>query len=100
MIMATTMQDILGAINPIKSELKTTFKVNRIGIFGSVVRGEEKKTSDIDFLVDLDQDADLLDLIGLAQFLEERLHRRCDVVPRNALRPELRDRILSEVQYA
>ena len=41
--------------------------------------------------------ADLFDLIGLSQFLEERLQRPVDVVPRRALREELRDAVLQEV---
>ena len=95
-----SVQDILESIKEIKSELKVSFKVKQIGIFGSLVRGEQSESSDVDLLVDLDQEADLLDLIGLSQFLEEHLHQRCDVVPRNALRPEIRDQVLHEVKYA
>ncbi len=47
------------------------------------------KESDIDVLVDFQEDADLLDLVGLGLFLEERLGRRVDVVPRKALRKEI-----------
>jgi len=93
------MQEIFSVLREIKPALKVEFKVNEIGIFGSVARGDQKAASDIDFLVDLDYGADLVDLIGLSQFLEERLRQRCDVVPRNALRPELRERILREVRY-
>jgi uncharacterized protein len=93
------LQDILFTLGTVKSDLKTIFKVNEIGIFGSIARGEQKDTSDVDILVEFDKEADLLDLIGLSQFLEERLHRRVDVVPRKALRPELRERVLNEVKY-
>ncbi len=96
--MATT-QEILNALRAVKPELRTVFKVCEIGVFGSVIRREQKDSSDIDLLVDLEADADLFDLIGLSQFLEERLHHPVDVVPRNALRPELREQVLSEVTY-
>jgi predicted nucleotidyltransferase len=55
------------------------------------------KESDIDVLVDFQEDADLLDLVGLGLFLEEHLGRKVDVVPRKALRKEIRDSVLHEV---
>ena len=50
----------------------------------------------MDLLVDFTAEADLLDLVGLAQFLEERLQRAVDVVPRAAPRAEIRDSVLGE----
>jgi len=90
---------IFETLHRAKPELATRFKVNEIGVFGSVARGEQREESDIDILVDLDEGADLLDLIGLSQFLEERLHHKVDVVPKTALRKELRERVLKEVRY-
>jgi len=49
--------------------------------------------------VNLPKDADLLDLIGIGQFLEERLHHKVDVVPKESLRAEIRERVLKEVCY-
>ena len=49
--------------------------------------------------MDLPEEADLLDLIGLSQFLEERLHHKIDVVPKRSLREEIRARVLKEVRY-
>lgn len=92
-------QEILHTLASVKSQLRSAFKVQEIGVFGSVIRGEQNESSDIDVLVGLDGDADLLDLIGLSQFLEECLHHKVDVVPRNALRPELREQVLREVKY-
>ena len=91
--------DILDSLRLVKSELATSFKVNEIGLFGSMIRGEQREGSDIDILVDLPEEADLLDLIGINQFLEERLRHKVDVVPKSALRDELRERILKEVRY-
>lgn len=68
-----------------------------IGIFGSIIREEGKDTSDIDLLVDFKEDADLFDLIGLALFLEEKLHRRVDIVSKRALRKEIKNSALKEV---
>jgi len=95
----TELQEVIHKVTAIKSRLQEEYKINAIGMFGSVLRGESKDTSDVDFLVELDLEADLLDMIGLSQFLEEYLQCRVDVVPRSALRPELRQRILEEVKF-
>ena len=91
--------DILDSLRQAKPELAASFKVHEIGLFGSVIRGEQREDSDIDILVDLPEGADLLDLIGLGQFLEERLRHRVDVVPKASLREEIRERVLKEVRY-
>jgi predicted nucleotidyltransferase len=66
----------------------------RAGLFGSVVRGEDRAGSDVDFLVELDGEQSLLDVIGLKQELEEALGRRVDVVEYDAVKPVIRDRVL------
>ena len=92
-------QQILDIIQQSKQHLSAAFKLHAVGVFGSVIRGEQRDGSDIDVLVDLDAKADLLDLIGIGQYLEERLHARVDVVPKAALRQEFRDQVLKEVRY-
>ena len=95
-----TKAQVLSALKELKEEIKARFKVKEIGVFGSVVRGEQGETSDIDVLVDFEQSADLFDLVGLGLFLEERLQRKVDVVDKSALRPELRETVLREVAVA
>ncbi len=80
----------------LKEEISERYKVREIGLFGSVVRGEEKETSDLDILVDFKEDADLFDLVGLSLFLEEKLNLKVDVVPKRALREEIRESVLKE----
>lgn len=92
-------QEILDIIRQSKQHLTSLFKLREVGVFGSVVREEQREGSDIDVLVDLDAQADLLDLIGIGQYLEERLNARVDVVPRAALRQEFREQVLKEVCY-
>lgn len=94
-----TTQEILNTIQKAKPYLSSTYKLHKVGVFGSVIRGEQREGSDIDVLVDLDSKADLLDLIGIGQYLEECLHAHVDVVPRAALRQEFRDQVLKEVRY-
>ena len=70
--------------------------VTKAALFGSVVRGEAKKRSDIDLLVNLQKSKTLLDLVGLKLKLEERLGRKVDVLSYNGIHPLLKDRILNE----
>jgi len=60
------------------------------------VRGEQREGSDLDVLVEFDDNANLLHLVGLAEFLEEKLHLRFDIVPESALRTEIREIVLRE----
>lgn len=82
-----------------REELRARYNVKGIGIFGSVARGESKKRSDVDVLVEYDTTPDLLEFIGLGMYLESLLSRKVDLVRREAIRPELREIILSEVRY-
>ena len=71
--------------------------IQKVFLFGSYARGEQKPGSDIDMLVRFDQGATLFDLVGLGDFLEELLRLKVDIVSERALRIEIRDRILAEV---
>ena len=68
----------------------------QVRVFGSVVRGEETVSSDVDFLVRLESGRTLLDLVGLKQALEDTLGRKVDVLTEGGISPHLRDRILRE----
>ncbi len=93
--MATT-QDLLSKLRDLKPEITQRFRAKEIQLFGSNVRGEQADDSDIDFLIEFEEGADLFDLVGLGNFLEEQLQRKVDVVPKRALREEFRDSILRE----
>lgn len=62
-----------------------------VAVFGSVARGEETATSDLDFLVDFECGSSLFDLVRLQSELEEILERRVDVVSVGALLPRDED---------
>ncbi|MBA3562993.1 MAG: nucleotidyltransferase family protein [Gammaproteobacteria bacterium] len=69
----------------------------RIRVFGSVVRGEERPDSDIDFLVDFAPGYDLFaQRLPLAERLAEFTGRRVDLVPEHELNPYLRRYVLEE----
>ncbi len=72
--------------------------VKNIQVFGSRLRGEGGPESDLDQLVDLPEGTSLLDLVGMEHELSELLRVKVDLVPRSALNPFLRDRILREAR--
>lgn len=80
-----------------KKELNEKYKVKEIGIFGSYVRGEQKRGSDVDILVEFEEVPDLFKFLELERYLESLLKLKVDLVRKKALREELRDIILSEV---
>jgi uncharacterized protein len=69
---------------------------SNLRVFGSVARGDDGASSDVDLLVDMEPDRSLLDIVGLGQALEELLERRVDVLTDASLHPALRARILAE----
>lgn len=89
-------QHVLSILQTLKPELATRYKVKRLELFGSVVREEQTGRSDIDLLVEFSDNADMFDLVGLGFFLEEKLQRKVDVVPKKALRVELQSAVLAE----
>ncbi len=90
------LKRIKDSIASLKERIRKEYKAEIIGIFGSFARGEEKEKSDIDILVEFKEDADLFDFVGLSIYLEEKLGRKVDVVPRDTVKPELKDIILKE----
>jgi predicted nucleotidyltransferase len=93
-----TKKEIEVILKKYKPILREKFKVEKIGIFGSYVRGEESKHSDIDILVEFSSPIGW-EFIDLKEFLEEILGRNVDLVTIQALKPQLKDIILKEVVY-
>ena len=82
-----------------KKDLAEKYKVKEIGLFGSYVRGEQGKRSDVDILVEFQKVPDLFTFIELEIYLERILKKKVDLVEKNGLRPRLKDIILNEVVY-
>jgi predicted nucleotidyltransferase len=68
-----------------------------VRVFGSVARGEDSATSDVDIMVDLDDRVGLVGLAGLERELSEILKRSVDVVPANSLEPAVGRRVAKDV---
>jgi predicted nucleotidyltransferase len=93
-----TLRDVEKTIRKHKPVLRSRFKVKKIGIFGSYVRGDAGKKSDIDILVELAEPLGL-EFVDLKEYLEEILGLNVDLVTLKALKPRLRDSILREAKY-
>ena len=86
-------------LRALKPELERRFGVRRIGVFGSVARGEEDADSDVDILVELEGPIGW-ELVDLQDRLEEVLGRRVDLVTVGALREEMSATVMREVVFA
>ena len=82
--------DILNILAEFQPEVQHKFHAEIKGIFGSYVRGEQSRKSDLDILVDFGPEAD---------FLEEKMDCPVDLVPIRSIRKELKDKILAEAVY-
>jgi uncharacterized protein len=69
---------------------------SNVRVFGSVGRGEQGTSSDLDLLVDMAKGRSLFDLIALSNDLEESLGVEVDVLTEASLSPYIRDRVLDE----
>ena len=74
--------------------------VARLAVFGSCVRGEDRPDSDVDVLVEFEAPVSIFKFLDLKDYLETILGRSVDLVMREALRPQLRDRIITEAVSA
>lgn len=83
-------------IKRILIEVLERYGVEKAALFGSIVRGQVTKESDIDLLIEFEGKKSLLDLVGLKFELQELLKRRVDVVTYKSLHPLLKERILNE----
>ena len=94
----------MNAINILKEregEMRIKFHVSRIGVFGSFARGEGRKESDVDVLVEFEEGFKTFDnFMDLKYYLEDIFSRNVDLITVNALKPQLKDDILQDVIYA
>ena len=73
--------------------------VKSLAVFGSIARGEARADSDLDVLVEFNRPVGLFEFIRLKYFLEELTGCRVDLVTPDAIRPGMRNNILSEAHY-
>ena len=91
------VEDIKGALSQHKTELRKRFKVKTIGVFGSYVRGDQKRQSDVDVLVEFEEAVGLFEFMDLEMYLTDLLGVKVDLVSKKALKQHIGEHILEEV---
>ena len=82
-----------------KRLLRRDFKIKQLGIFGSYVRGEQKRNSDVDILVEFSETPGLFDFMKIENNLGALLKKRVDLVMKGALKPAIGKHVIREVVY-
>ncbi len=95
-----TKQEIVSILKERKRELEEKYKVKRIGVFGSFSHGEEREDSDIDILVEFTEPVGFFLFIDLENYLSNLLGKKVDLVTKNALKPIIKEKIISDTIYA
>jgi predicted nucleotidyltransferase len=91
-------EEVIAQIHQNTRDLQQRFAVVGLWLFGSVVRNESKRQSDVDLLVEFapGHPEGMLDFVNLKQWLESILSRPVDLVTPANLKPRLRPRIMRE----
>ncbi|MBI3537212.1 MAG: nucleotidyltransferase family protein [Chloroflexi bacterium] len=78
--------------------IRARYKVKSLGLFGSFIRGEQRKRSDLDILVEFDDpNLSLIKFIEMENHLTDLLGVKVDLVEKTRLKPRIGERILQEV---
>ncbi len=94
-----TLDEIKHILSSHKQELSKKYSIKSIGVFGSYVRGAQKKQSDVDLLVEFEESSNLslLDFVRLENYLSDLLGVKVDLVEKSALKPRIGKHVLQEV---
>lgn len=93
-----TKNDILSKLKELKPTLQKEYSIKNIGLFGSFSDDTYEKNSDIDILVELDKPIGWK-FFSLELYLENIFGRKIDLVTKNALKDQIKDIILKQVNY-
>ena len=96
-----TQKQILDFLSENKKLLNEEFHVSKIGLFGSYARNEQTDNSDIDIIVDFEENTDnLYDIkIELKRFFRDNLKVDVDICREKYIKPRYKNRIIKEAIY-
>jgi predicted nucleotidyltransferase len=97
-----TRDQILSFLSQNKKLFRDKYHIVRIGLFGSYARGEQNINSDIDLLVEFeDNTQDLYDLkLQLKDFFKKNIGIEVDICREKYIKPRIKNSILKETVYA
>jgi len=94
-----TKSDVWSAIKLNRDRIEA-FGVKKLGLFGSFVREEQRRDSDIDLLVEFEQGKKTFkNFMQLSFFLEDILKRRVELITTESLSPYIRPYIVKDIEY-
>jgi hypothetical protein len=91
--------EIIEKLSELKPYLFKEFAVTQIGIFGSYANNTFTETSDIDLIVELEKPIGWK-FLTLEIYLESIFNKKIDLVTKDALKAQIKDSILKQVEYA
>jgi predicted nucleotidyltransferase len=91
------LQEIKKALEKHRTTIEKQFKIKSLGLFGSFVRGEQRKGSDLDVLVEFSEPVGFFTFLDLEEYLSNILGVSVDLVSRKALKPRIGQHILEEL---
>lgn len=95
----TQLESIKDLLVKLKPELIEKYSISAIGLFGSIVRDDfSPSKSDIDIIVDFSKPIGI-EFVDLADYLEERIKRKVDLVSKNGIKPKYYQAIESDIVY-
>ena len=94
----------VGGITVSQEKLASLCKeygVKELAVFGSRARGDNRPDSDLDILVDFypESDTGLIGFSRLRRQFQELFGIKVDLVPKDGLKPIVRDEVLPEAKY-
>lgn len=92
-----TLKEVLHSLKSALPELEEGYGVKTLGVFGSHARGESKRGSDLDLLVEFSRVPTMFEFVRLERHLATILGVKVDLVMKTALKPEIGKHILDEV---
>jgi len=94
-----SLDEIIRILREELPQLRERYGVRSLGIFGSYLRGEQGRCSDLDVLVEFDErPLTLLGFVGLENYLSDLIGAKVDLVEKSTLKPAIGRRILEEVR--
>ncbi len=97
-----TRDQILNFLSQNKKLFRDRYHIIRIGLFGSYARGEQNLKSDVDLLVEFEENTqDLYELkLQLKEYLRKNLGIEVDICREKYIKPRIKNSILKETVYA
>ncbi len=93
-----SLTEIQSTLSSRKNDLFKRFQIKNLAVFGSFARGEQKSDSDLDLLVEFDQPVGI-EFIDLANYLEDLLKIRVDLVSRKGIKAKYFKQIEDDLKY-